>query len=130
MPATETKQTFPPQHQNEQPGIESKMTPRPQFESKPYQASGKLKEKVALITGGDSGIDRALAVTFAKKGADVVIVYLNEHGDAEETHRQVEENGRKCLHIAGDIGDEAFCKQIIEQTVKQYTPWTTMSARR
>jgi NAD(P)-dependent dehydrogenase (short-subunit alcohol dehydrogenase family) len=117
---TQTKPTFPPQHQNQQPGIESQMTPRPQFESKPYQPAGKLKDKVAIITGGDSGIGRAVAVTFAKEGADVVIVYLNEHGDAEETHKQVEEEGRKCLHVAGDIGDESFCKQIVEQAVKQF----------
>jgi NAD(P)-dependent dehydrogenase (short-subunit alcohol dehydrogenase family) len=117
---TETKQTFPPQHQNQQPGIESMMNPRPQFEDFQYKAAGKLTGKVALITGGDSGIGRAIAVTYAKEGADVVIIYLNEHADAEETHRQVEQEGRKCLHIAGDIGDENFCKQVIDQTMKQY----------
>jgi NAD(P)-dependent dehydrogenase (short-subunit alcohol dehydrogenase family) len=117
---TETKQTFPPQHQNQQPGIESMMNPRPQFEDVQYKAAGKLTGKVALITGGDSGIGRAVAVTYAKEGADVVIVYLNEHADAEETRRQVEQEGRKCLHIAGDIGDENFCKQAIDQAVKQY----------
>ncbi|WP_248925563.1 SDR family oxidoreductase [Paenibacillus hamazuiensis] len=118
MPTTtQEKQTFPPQHQNQQPGIESQMNPLPAFEDNRYKPAGKLTGKVAVITGGDSGIGRAVAVFYAKEGADVAIVYLNEHGDAEETKRQVEQEGRKCLTIAGDIGDEAFCKQAIEQTV-------------
>jgi NAD(P)-dependent dehydrogenase (short-subunit alcohol dehydrogenase family) len=117
--ATQTKPVFPPQHQNQQPGIEAQMNPRPVFEHAQYKAAGKLKDKVALITGGDSGIGRAVAIAYAKEGADVILVYLNEHGDAEETHRQVEEEGRKCLHVAGDIGDENFCKQIIDQAVKK-----------
>jgi NAD(P)-dependent dehydrogenase (short-subunit alcohol dehydrogenase family) len=96
------------------------MNPRPVFEDMKYKPAGKLKDKVAVITGGDSGIGRAIAVTFAKEGADVVIVYLNEHEDAEETKRQVEEEKRRCLSIAGDIGDEVFCKQVIDQAVKQY----------
>ncbi|MBD0380436.1 SDR family oxidoreductase [Paenibacillus sedimenti] len=118
--ATPTKPVFPAQQQNQQPGIESQMNPRPVFEDAQYKAAGKLKDKVALITGGDSGIGRAVAIAYAKEGADVVLVYLNEHGDAEETHRQVEAEGRKCLHAAGDIGDESFCKQIIDQAVKQF----------
>ncbi|MFD0699028.1 SDR family oxidoreductase [Paenibacillus sp. GCM10027628] len=118
--ATPTKPVFPAQHQNQQPGIESQMNPRPVFEDAQYKPAGKLKDKVALITGGDSGIGRAIAIAYAKEGADVVLVYLNEHGDAEETHRQVEAEGRKCLHVAGDIGDESFCKQIIDQAVKQF----------
>lgn len=117
---TPTRNTFPPQHQQHQPGIESEMHPRPVFEDKKYKAAGKLKDKVAIITGGDSGIGRAVAVTYAKEGADVVIVYLNEHSDAEETKRQVEEEGRKCLNIAGDIGTEAFCKQIVDKTIQQF----------
>jgi NAD(P)-dependent dehydrogenase (short-subunit alcohol dehydrogenase family) len=120
MTSTQTKQTFPPQHQNQQPGIEKEMTPRPTFESKAYLAAGKLKDKVTLITGGDSGIGRAIAVTFAKEGADVVIVYLSEHADAEETKRQIEEEGRNCLPIAGDIADESFCKQVVEQSIQQF----------
>ncbi|UKS28977.1 SDR family oxidoreductase [Paenibacillus sp. HWE-109] len=117
---TQEKPVFPPQHQNQQPGIESQMNPRPEFDQAQYKAAGKLKDKVALITGGDSGIGRAIAIAYAKEGADVVLVYLNEHSDAEKTHSLVEQAGRKCLHVAGDIGDENFCKQVIEQAVKQF----------
>ena len=117
---TKPKPPYPAQHQDQQPGIESMMNPRPIFDDPNYKPSGKLKDKVAIITGGDSGQGRAIAVAFAKEGADVVIVYLNEHMDAEETKQVVEQKGRKCLCIAGDIGQEAFCKQIIEQTVKQF----------
>src|SRR5215204_5325924 len=109
----------PAQKQTRRPGIEAKMTPRPEAESPEYKACGKLDGKVALITGGDSGIGRAVAIAFAKEGADVAIVYLNEHKDAEETKRQVEEEGRKCLPIAGDIGDEQFCRECIERTVSE-----------
>ena len=82
---TKEKPVFPPQHQNQQPGIESQMHPLPEFEKSSYKPAGKLKDKVAIITGGDSGIGRAIAVAYAKEGADVMIVYLNEHGDAEQT---------------------------------------------
>ncbi|HYG58644.1 MAG TPA: SDR family oxidoreductase, partial [Symbiobacteriaceae bacterium] len=82
-------------------------------------ASEKLKGKVALITGGDSGIGRAVAIAYAKEGADVAVVYLNEHEDAAETKRQVEEEGRRCLLMAGDIGEESFCQQVVQQTVQQ-----------
>jgi len=116
---TPSKQTLPPQHQNQQPGIESKMNPKPEFEKTKYKAADKLLDKVALITGGDSGIGRAVAVTYAKEGADVAVVYLNEHQDAEETKRQVEQEGRKCILIAGDIGDVSFAKKAVEQTVKE-----------
>ncbi|MRN52966.1 SDR family oxidoreductase [Paenibacillus monticola] len=116
--SNQTQKTLPPQEQNQQPGIESKMDPRPKYEPANYKAAGKLLGKVALITGGDSGIGRAVAVLFAKEGADVVISYLNEHSDAEETKRQVEQEGRKCVLIAGDIGVEAFCQDLINQTVK------------
>ncbi|MCR8631914.1 SDR family oxidoreductase [Paenibacillus radicis (ex Xue et al. 2023)] len=117
---TPTRETFPPQHQQHQPGIESEMNPRPIYEDKKYKPAGKLLNKTAIITGGDSGIGRAVAVTYAKEGADVVIVYLNEHSDAEETKRQVEEEGRKCLVLAGDLGTEAFCMQVVEQAIKQF----------
>jgi len=113
------EQLQPPQHQDQQPGIESEMTPRPKAEDASYRGSGKLQNKVALITGGDSGIGRAVAIAFAKEGADVAIVYLNEHSDAEETKRQVQEEGRRCLTIAGDIGDEQFCQQVVLQTVDE-----------
>lgn len=94
------------------------MKPLPKYEPANYKAAGKLQGKAALITGGDSGIGRAVAVLFAKEGADVVISYLNEHSDAEETKRQVEQEGRKCILIPGDIGVETFCKDLIKQTVE------------
>lgn len=119
MPQDEQKQTLPPQHQDQRPGKETEMHPAPEFESSEYKAAGKLEGKVALITGGDSGIGRAVAVTYAKEGADVSIVYLSEHTDAEETKRQVEQEGRKCILIAGDIGDDAFCRDAVKQTVDQ-----------
>ncbi len=112
--------TLPPQHQNQQPGVESKMNPHPVFESLNYKAAGKLQGKVAIITGGDSGIGRATAVAFAKEGADLSVLYLNEHDDAKETQRQVEQEGRKCILIAGDIGDEEVCKASVKQTMDQF----------
>jgi NAD(P)-dependent dehydrogenase (short-subunit alcohol dehydrogenase family) len=115
----ENQQLQPPQQQDRQPGIESEMTPRPKAEDRAYKGCSKLKDKVALITGGDSGIGRAVAICYAKEGADVSIVYLNEHSDAEETRRQVEEEGRRCLLIAGDVGDEAFCGEAVERTVSE-----------
>lgn len=119
MPQDQQKQTLPPQHQDHRPGTESEMHPKPVFESNEYKAAGKLKGKVALITGGDSGIGRSVAVYYAKEGADVSIVYLNEHKDAEETKRQVEQEGRKCLLIAGDVGDDAFCRDAVTETVEK-----------
>lgn len=117
---TQTPTQQPAQHQNRQPGRESEMTPRPQTTGHQYRPSGKLEGKVALITGGDSGIGRATAVLFAKEGADIVIVYLNEHSDANETKQLVEQEGRRCLTIAGDIGNEPFCQQVIQQAVKEF----------
>jgi NAD(P)-dependent dehydrogenase (short-subunit alcohol dehydrogenase family) len=95
------------------------MTPRPKAESPQYRGSGKLTGKVALITGGDSGIGRAISIVFAKEGADVAVAYLNEHGDAAETKRQVEEEGRRCLLLAGDVGDQAFCQELVSRTVRE-----------
>jgi NAD(P)-dependent dehydrogenase (short-subunit alcohol dehydrogenase family) len=109
----------PPQHQDQQPGIESEMTPRPQAEDRDYRGSGKLQGKVALITGGDSGIGRAVAIACAKEGTDVAIVYLNEHSDAQETRGLVEKEGRRCIAIAGDVGDEAFCQQVVQDIVRE-----------
>ncbi len=116
---SEEQQQQPPQHQDQRPGLESEMTPRPQAEDPQHRPSGKLDGKVALITGGDSGIGRAVAILFAKEGADVAISYLNEHEDAEETKRHVEQEGRRCLLLAGDIGDEGFCRQAVQRTVSE-----------
>jgi NAD(P)-dependent dehydrogenase (short-subunit alcohol dehydrogenase family) len=107
-----------PQHQSRQPGRETKMVPRPQVVLPEYRGSGKLAGKAALITGGDSGIGRAVAVLFAKEGADVAISYLDEQEDAEETQRLVEAEKQKCLLTKGDIGNEQVCQRIIQQTVK------------
>ncbi|MFP5213122.1 MAG: SDR family oxidoreductase [Acidobacteriota bacterium] len=112
------KQQQPPQHQDHQPGKESEMTPKPRADDPKHRGSGKLRDKVALITGGDSGIGRAVAIAFAREGADVSIVYLEEHGDAEETRRLVEAEGRRCLLIAGDVGNEQFCRQSVDNTVE------------
>ncbi|KYD31379.1 SDR family oxidoreductase [Parageobacillus toebii] len=117
---TKQQATLPPQHQDRQPGLQTEMNPQPVSVSEQYKASGKLHNKVAIISGGDSGIGRAVAIHFAKEGADVAIIYLNEQEDAEETKRQVEQEGRKCLLIAGDVGDEQFCKQAVKQTVDQF----------
>jgi NAD(P)-dependent dehydrogenase (short-subunit alcohol dehydrogenase family) len=114
-----SKQTRPPQTQDHRPGSEAEMTPKPRAERPSYRGCGKLSERVALITGGDSGIGRAVAIAFAKEGADVAIVYLNEHEDAEETKRQVEQEERRCLLIAGDVGDETFCRQAVRQTIDE-----------
>ncbi|WP_261306419.1 SDR family oxidoreductase [Paenibacillus andongensis] len=111
---------YPLQHQDQQPGIESQMNPRPLFDNPNYKGSGKLKDKVAVITGGDSGQGRAIAGAYAKEGADVVIIYLSEHADAEETKQFVEQKGRRCLTIAGDIGSEAFCNQVVKQTIEKF----------
>lgn len=114
------KQTLPPQQQDRQPGLEHLMNPAPKFHSTSYKGSGKLTDKVAIITGGDSGIGRAVAVHYAIEGANVVISYLNEHEDAEKTKQYVEEQGQKCLLIPGDIGDEAICKQIVDKTIGEF----------
>lgn len=114
------KKAFPPQHQNHQPGIESEMNPRPISVDSNYKSAGKLAGKTAIITGGDSGIGKSVAIYFAKEGADVAISYLEEHQDAEETKALVEAEGRKCLLFSGDIGNEDFCKDIVNQTKDQF----------
>lgn len=111
---------FPPQQQNRQPGIEAAMTPRPQIEGKNYRPAGKLQGKVAIITGGDSGIGAATAIAFAKEGADVAIAYLQEHQDADHVKQLVAQQGRQCLGIAGDIGDEVFCRKVIADTLAKF----------
>jgi NAD(P)-dependent dehydrogenase (short-subunit alcohol dehydrogenase family) len=110
----------PPQKQPRQPGLQHEMQPAPKVLRDNYRASGKLEGSVAIITGGDSGIGRSVAVAFAREGADVAIAYLDEHEDARETARLVEEAGRGCLVLAGDIGREAFCQRVISQTIKRF----------
>jgi len=110
----------PRQRQQHQTGREHKMRPRPKAQNEKYRGSEKLRDKVAIITGGDSGIGRAVAIAFAKEGADVAVVYLEEEKDANETKRLVEEHGGKCLLIAGDIGQEEFCQNAIEDTIKEF----------
>ncbi|MDQ0198146.1 SDR family oxidoreductase [Neobacillus ginsengisoli] len=114
------KQTFPPQHQNHQPGIESEMNPRPVSVAPNYKPGGKLVGKTAIITGGDSGIGKSVAIYFAKEGADVAIVYLEEHQDADETKQLIEAEGRRCLLYSGDIGSEDYCKEITNKTIKEF----------
>lgn len=113
------EKNFPSQDQS-QPGDEHKMTPEPEIIKDTYKGSEKLKGKVALITGGDSGIGRSVAVHFAREGADVAIIYLEEGKDAEKTKELVEKEGRKCLVIQGDLKDYQFCKKAIEQCIKSY----------
>ena len=114
------KPPFPPQHQR-RPGLESKMNPAPEFEAPDYKGSGKLDGRVALITGGDSGIGRAVAVLFAREGADVAIVYLpQEQSDAEVTEGAVVGEGRRCLLIPGDVRDSAFCESAVDATVEMF----------
>ncbi|MGZ5270959.1 MAG: SDR family oxidoreductase [Ramlibacter sp.] len=110
---------LPAQHMAK-PGIEARMDLKPRFEAPGYKGSGKLEGMAALITGGDSGIGRAVAVLFAREGADVAIVYLTAHEDARETQRWVEKEGRRCVLIPGDVKDSAFCTSAVERTVKEF----------
>jgi NAD(P)-dependent dehydrogenase (short-subunit alcohol dehydrogenase family) len=110
---------IPPQKQ-EPPGSEQEMQPKPDHGEDSYRGSAKLTDKVAVITGADSGIGKAVAIAYAREGADVVISYLDEHDDAEETRRLVEDAGRKALLISGDLADPAHCRDIIRQTVDQF----------
>lgn len=120
MKCEEQPISFPPQHQERQPGLEYLMTPRPIFDNPGYRGSGKLHNKVAIVTGGDSGIGRATTVGFAKEGADIAIVYLYEQQDAEETKRAVEYYGRRCLLICGDLREEAFATEVVQRTLQTF----------
>lgn len=115
----EKPKQFPSQHQEHQPGKDTEMVPQPQDRAENYRGSGKLEGKVALVTGGDSGIGRAASIAFAKEGADVAVVYFDEHEDAETTKRLIEQAGRRCILIAGDVSEEAFCREAVERTVKE-----------
>jgi len=117
--ARQQPERVPPQHQAK-PGREAELRPQPQFMAPDYRGSGKLDGMTALITGGDSGIGRAVAVLFAREGADVAVVYLDEHGDADETRRCVEAEGRKCILIAGDVREATFCRDAVQQTVQAF----------
>ena len=112
-------QTLPPQQQPE-PGKEGLMNPRPEFRGEDYKAAGKLQGKVAIITGGDSGIGRSVAVLFAREGADVAILYLDQHQDAEQTRKVVEEQGRTCLTFAGDVADRDVCRKVVDETLAKF----------
>ncbi|MBV9748086.1 MAG: SDR family oxidoreductase [Acetobacteraceae bacterium] len=117
---SEESTKLPPQQQDAQPGREADMEPRPQSEMLHYRGAGKLAGKTALISGGDSGIGRAVAIGFAKEGADVAILYLNEHEDAQDTMRHIAEAGRMTVAISGDIGDSAFCDDAVAQVVQRF----------
>jgi NAD(P)-dependent dehydrogenase (short-subunit alcohol dehydrogenase family) len=111
--------SIPPHHQERQPGIEKEMTPRPVYDND-QPGFGRLKDKVTIITGGDSGIGRSVAILFAKEGADVVIVYLNEHQDAEETAAMVRHYGKEALLIPTDISVEVNCKNVVDSTIEKF----------
>ncbi len=109
-----------PAQQQRKPGIEAQLEPRPRYQAPQYRPAGKLEDKVALITGGDSGIGRAVAVLYAREGADVAVVYLpQEQRDAEETRRVIQEIGRDCLLIPGDVTDPEFCREAVERTIEE-----------
>jgi NAD(P)-dependent dehydrogenase (short-subunit alcohol dehydrogenase family) len=109
-----------PAQQQEPPGVLGEMTPKPDHGEETYQGSGRLAGKAAVITGGDSGIGRAVAIAFAREGADVLISYLNEHDDAQDTAKYVEEAGRRCVLVPGDISDREHCKTIIPKAVEEF----------
>ncbi|WP_313286167.1 SDR family oxidoreductase [Stutzerimonas kunmingensis] len=115
----EDNQTLPPQEQPE-PGKEGLMNPRPEYRGEDYKAAGKLEGKVAIITGGDSGIGRSVAVLYAREGADVAILYLDQHQDAEETRTVVEQYGRRCLTFTGDVADREVCRKVIDETLAAF----------
>lgn len=112
--------TFPPQHQDRQPGFEYLMVPPPIADNPAYVGSGKLKGRVTIITGGDSGIGRATAIAFAKEGASVAIPYLDEHRDAEATRSMVQRYGGSCLLLPGDLREEEWCREVVRRTAAHY----------
>lgn len=117
---TDKFQNSKPEKQDKQPGIEAEMNPRPEYIKSSYKPAEKLKGKIALVTGGDSGIGRSVCIHFAKEGADIAFVYLNEDIDAKETQKLIEEAGRKCLVIKGDVKNADFCKQAVDKVVQKF----------
>ena len=113
------EQQRPPQQQQRQPGLESEMDPKPKAEDQKHHGAGKLSRKVAIITGGDSGIGRAVAIAFAREGADLAVAYLDEHKDAKETQRLIEREGRRCVLIPGDVGDHEHCVQTVDRVLRE-----------
>ncbi|MBD3427082.1 MAG: SDR family oxidoreductase [Candidatus Omnitrophica bacterium] len=113
-------ETFPPQHQERSPGLEKDMIPKPLCKGEWYMGSGKLKGKVAIITGGDSGIGRSVAIFFAREGADIAIVYYDEHEDARKTAQMVEEEGGKVILLPGDVGKSSFCEEVVRKTLDKF----------
>jgi len=113
--------SFPEQEQKEQPGLEYEMNPAPIYDDPSYNKKGDiLKDKIAVITGGDSGIGKAVSIAYANQGADIVIAYYNENRDAEETKKIIDNIGRRCTLIRGDISDPNFCNNVLEKTIKEY----------
>ncbi|QOR39637.1 SDR family oxidoreductase [Billgrantia diversa] len=110
----------PPQEQSHQPGAEYKMDPKPEYIRESYRGADKLKDKVAIITGGDSGIGRAVAVHYAREGADCVIAHLEEDTDARDTQSLIEAEGRRCLVLKGDVGEPSFCQEIVDKTLQEF----------
>ncbi|MDM5206941.1 glucose 1-dehydrogenase [Cytobacillus kochii] len=120
MDKKQLPKSFMAQHQNHQPGTEEEMIPKPIYVNEDYKPAGKLEGKVAIITGGDSGIGKSTAIYFAKEGADVIVPYLNEHEDAKETKTLVEQAGKTCLLISGDLSSETFCQEVVKQALNQF----------
>ncbi|MGV3524801.1 MAG: SDR family oxidoreductase [Candidatus Sericytochromatia bacterium] len=114
------KKINPPQHQAHQPGSQKKMMPEPEGNMEHYTGSGKFQDKIAVVTGGDSGIGRAVAIGFAKEGARVVIVYKDEHEDAQETQKLIQKLDQPCVLIAGDLSEHSFCQKVIDQTIDEF----------
>ncbi|HDZ56071.1 MAG TPA: SDR family oxidoreductase [Pseudomonas xinjiangensis] len=115
-----SEQTLPPQHQDHRPGKEGEMHPEPVYFSDSYKPAGKLQGKVAIITGADSGIGRAVAIHYAKEGANVVMMYLEEHQDAELTRSEIEKAGREVLVFSGDAADKSLCTKVIDETMAKW----------
>jgi len=120
MPGDPEQRTLPPQAQSKQPGIQSAMHPQPKSTGPGYRGSDKLKDRCAIVTGGDSGIGRAVAVAFAIEGADVLFTYLDESGDAEDTRRQIEKTGRRCVSMAGDLGSEPHAREVVRRALREF----------